>query len=175
MVEIWKDIKDYENSYTVSNKGNVINKRSGKKLKGSIDSVGYPKVALCVNSKVKEFRIHRLVGFAFVDGYFSGAIINHKDSDKTNNIFTNLEWTDKSGNQKHAIKSGMFKPPVMFGKNNKNSKRVIDIKTGVIYECVRMAAESIKISQSYLSQMLRGDRNNKTNLEYMGNFQKFKK
>ena len=41
---------------------------------------------------------HRLVATCFVDGYFEGAVVNHKDGNTLNNHYTNLEWTTQRNN-----------------------------------------------------------------------------
>lgn len=40
-MEIWKDIKGYENKYQVSNKGNIRNIKTGKQLKIQFYKSGY--------------------------------------------------------------------------------------------------------------------------------------
>ena len=50
-MEIWKDIQGYENSYQVSNLGNVRNKRTNKLIKPFKNNKGYLRVGLYSNSK----------------------------------------------------------------------------------------------------------------------------
>lgn len=42
--------------------------------------------------------IHRLVAEYFVDGYFDGAVVNHKDGNNRNNDYSNLEWVTQKEN-----------------------------------------------------------------------------
>lgn len=53
--------------------------------------------------------VHRLVAKSFVANpnpeQFD--MVNHLDGDKANNHFSNLEWTDNSGNQRHAFDTGL--------------------------------------------------------------------
>jgi hypothetical protein len=49
-IEIWKDIKNYEGIYKVSNFGNVINVKTLRILKPSITK-GYKRVSLWCNGK----------------------------------------------------------------------------------------------------------------------------
>lgn len=109
MEEIWRPIKDYEGLYEVSNLGNVKSLKNNhgndreKVLKPSKDNNGYLFVTLYKNGKSKIFKIHRLVGFAFVDGYFDGAHIDHIDTNKENNIWTNLKWVTHEENMKNPL------------------------------------------------------------------------
>lgn len=182
MVEIWENIKilGFEKLYMVSNLGRVkslkriINHpKKGKSLlkekilKAKIDSTGYPRVILHFNKLSKTVRVHRLVAECFVDGHFNNAIVNHIDSNKTNNIYSNLEWTDKSGNQIHAIKNGKFRPPVMIGSSNVRSKKVINIITNKVFCSAKETSSYTGINYSYLVQMLNGRRKNKTNFKYV--------
>lgn len=115
MDEIWKDIKGYEGRYRISNIGRVLcvervqkwGKRHIKervltpKKKGKKNP--YLTIILYDNSgKDKTYHIHRLVALHFVEGYFSGADVNHKDGNKSNNVYTNLEWCTRSENQLHS-------------------------------------------------------------------------
>jgi hypothetical protein len=67
--EVWKDIKNYEGLYEVSNFGNVRSLKYGKikYLKPAKNKGGYYFVILCKNGKTKNFRIHRLVANAFIE------------------------------------------------------------------------------------------------------------
>lgn len=100
-MEIWKDIEGYE-CYQISNYGNVKNKQTQKLLKGDINNCGYKRVTLYIPHR-KRFFIHQLVAYHFVDGYANDLIVNHKDGNKQNNCYTNLEWCTRSQNDKHAF------------------------------------------------------------------------
>lgn len=69
------------------------------KLKPWIDSRGYHWIRLVEGRNKRSESIHRLVAFAFCEGYFEGAVVNHKDANPHNNHYTNLEWCT----QKHNI------------------------------------------------------------------------
>ena len=67
--EVWKDVKNYEGLYQVSNLGNVKSLRFNKEriLKTSLSGIGYHKVSLCDVGLVKTHKIHKLVAIAFLD------------------------------------------------------------------------------------------------------------
>ena len=96
MQEQWKDVKGYEEYYQVSNTGKIKSIKYEKLLKPKLTKYGYREVGLSKNGESKYFKVHRLVAFAFVENpnteYFNQ--VNHKDEDKTNNAYTNLEWCD---------------------------------------------------------------------------------
>jgi hypothetical protein len=119
-MEKWKNITGYEN-YQVSNYGRIkslartITKSIGshtvkdKLLSTKALSAGYPTVNLCNDGAIDNIRIHRLVAIAFVDNPNPDIynFVNHKDHDKTNNHYKNLEWTDQAGNMLAAAKMGI--------------------------------------------------------------------
>lgn len=95
-MEIWKDIKDYEGLYQISNYGRVKSlsnsqKRKEKILKPEIRT-GYYSINLCKNGNQKNTRIHRLVAEAFIPNPDNLLCVNHKDENKLNNKVENLEW-----------------------------------------------------------------------------------
>lgn len=54
------------------------------------------------NRKQRQFFVHRLVASAYCDGYDPLLTVNHKDGNKLNNHYTNLEWVTRSENSLHA-------------------------------------------------------------------------
>lgn len=68
---------------------------------------GYLECAFMVQGKRKKLTVHRLVGKAFVDGYFDGASIDHIDCNKKNNRADNLEWVTLSENTRRQWASGL--------------------------------------------------------------------
>ena len=52
-------------------------------------------------------------------------------------------------------------------KRENKRKKVIDTTTGIIYDSLRLAAESMNIPKSNLSKYLVGTRTNKTTLKYL--------
>ena len=105
--EIWKEIKEYEGLYEVSTLGNVKGLTSGKILKPSYRG-GYNAVGLSKNGKSITFPIHRLVALNFLDKIDNCNIVNHKNGNKYDNEVDNLEWTNTSGNTKHARDTGLI-------------------------------------------------------------------
>lgn len=100
----WKQVQGF--NYYVSDEGNVKNSQ-GKVLKPYNNGNGYLKVTLYKNGKKHRLFVHRLVGFAFVNGYESGLTIDHLDMNKQNNNASNLEWISLEENVKrmHSHKS----------------------------------------------------------------------
>ena len=104
--EIYKEIPGWEGLYLISNFGNVLSLKNNLKLKPIVNNMGYGRIQLFKNGYKTRHYIHRLVAENFVDGYFEGAVVNHKDFNKMNNRADNLEWVSPSENSKHAYDNG---------------------------------------------------------------------
>ena len=159
MEEIWKDIEGYEGIYQVSNIGRVKRLkgfcRKEEKIISFYLNKGYRAVNLYRNNKLKAMPIHRLVALSFIENTHNKPQVNHIDGVKINNCVENLEWNTRSENIKHAYEIGL----------NKTTK-LIDYTTGVIYDSIRKASYHFPFPETHLAKMLRGERPNRTNLEY---------
>lgn len=123
--EIFKDIKDYELLYQISNFGNVKSLKRDKEkiLKPSINTGGYLQVGLCKNGIKKTHDIHKLVAIHFLGHSPNGheLVINHKDFNKSNNSVHNLEivTTRENTNKKHLKSSSKYTGVYWHKQKNK--------------------------------------------------------
>jgi len=81
-----------------------------KEVKQRLNKYGYMQLGITNKDGVRKFiQVHRLVGMAFISNPEKKEQINHKDGNKTNNHYLNLEWVTASENQKHAFRTGLSK------------------------------------------------------------------
>lgn len=125
MKEIWKDIKDYEELYQVSNLGRVRSMpRKGTHinkihiLKSNKNYKGYLHVSLTKKCVSKTKSIHRLVAETFIPNPDNLPQVNHKDGNKLNNCVDNLEWITNYDNLIHSIRIGLRKNSYKKGKDH---------------------------------------------------------
>lgn len=124
--EIWKDIKDLEGWYQISNIGRVkrLKKRHcnhGKTnvvirdyiLTPIVDKKGYLTVTLPINGGRKIFKIHRLVAEAFIPNPENKAQIDHINRNVADNCVENLRWCTNKENQLNRNDNAILK---CFGK-----------------------------------------------------------
>lgn len=126
--EIWLHINGYKN-YMISNYGRVKNinyKSKGieKILEPTENSYGYLYVRLYENTKTKQFSIHRLVAYAFIENPYSKPQVNHINGIKTDNRAINLEWCSNKENSDHAWNNGLKENVInsATGENNGSCK-----------------------------------------------------
>ena len=100
-MEIWKDIEGYEGRYQVSAWGRVRNAQTGDVITPYKNHKGYLKVTLSKDRVRGKFRVNRLVAMAFIPNPYDFPQVNHKDGNKENNSYTNLEWATNAMNAKH--------------------------------------------------------------------------
>ncbi len=181
-MEIWKDIKNYEGYYKVSDRGRVMamdrfimhrgikSFRAGRLLKPSRPKTGYYGIRLCKCGLVSSFLIHRLVGRAFILNPNNKKCINHLDGNKINNNVKNLEWATYSENEIHSY-NVLGKKHSMKGRYGKDSNRSIPVlqisKDNEFireFDSISDAAKVIAISPSNISMVCTGK--NKTAAGY---------
>jgi hypothetical protein len=65
------------------------------------DKDGYMRLRLNGNGKRYGVLVHRLVAMAYIPNPENLPCVNHKDEDKANNHYTNLEWCSVDYNNKY--------------------------------------------------------------------------
>lgn len=105
--EEWKTIKAFP-GYEVSNFGRV--RKGDFVLKNqTMKKNGYKVVNLYDgNNNYKTVTVHKLVAEEFMGPCPKGYQVNHKDTNKTNNRDSNLEYMTPIENTVHAMKSGCW-------------------------------------------------------------------
>lgn len=166
--EIWKPIKGYEDLYEISSLGHVISKDrivlcsdgkkrkiKGRPIKNIKADTGYYSVGLRKNNKTELCLIHRLVALHFLEPVEGKNVVNHKDGNKLNNNYENLEWCTLSENFKHAWRTHLCHSSELTGGSKAVNK--IDLKTGNVIETyisVASAARKNNINPSGIGMVV---------------------
>ena len=147
---MWKPVTGYESLYEVSDNGEIrscdryintdirhVKSRliKGKTLFQNQKRNGYLTVDLCKEGKVKTTLVHRIVAEAFLPNPDGLRFVNHKDSNRTNNAVSNLEWVTSSENRHHGMEFGNVTFPAKSVRCFENQK---------VFESPQQAAEWIK-------------------------------
>lgn len=108
----FKQLKE-DSDYLIYEDGRLFSKKSNRFLSGKIDNVGYRVYALAICDKLsvsgrklqKMLYAHRLVAEYFLDNPNNLPYVHHKDENKLNNHYSNLEWvTPEKNMQEHNKK-----------------------------------------------------------------------
>lgn len=181
MLEIWRDIKDYEGLYQVSNLGRVkslerlIKKRNGfRRIPETVLTTiktekGYLRVGLWKNGKCKKHSVHRLVGIMFSDMVewtesaknrpFEELEINHKNEfDKTNNCVINLQWCTNEDNLFYGTRIDRITEKLTNHPNTSKSiiQYTLDNQFVAEYPSIAEAYRQTGILSSYICKNLKG-------------------
>ena len=164
-MENWKKIKGFEN-YEVSNLGNVKSFCFKKEriLKHKTDKDGYLCIALFLNKKIYYIKIHRLVMQHFGVG-IEKETVNHIDGNKKNNCISNLEWSTRSENNKHAYLIGL---KVQDAEHLKKRIKINKLDFEKTFNSINEAAVELGLDANCLSKVCRGK--HKTHKKYTAIF-----
>ena len=154
-----KPIKDFEDVYAITDKGEVVNLNTGNKTFGYLNKKGY-LVFDFRRRGGKTVPIHRLVAKAFIPNPNNLPQVNHIDGNKTNNKLENLEWCTNGQNQKHAFANGLQKGNFQHHNSKLTQEEVIYIKNNYKYGClgygIRSLAKKFNVCDSTIKQIIRG-------------------
>ena len=135
MEEIWKDVKDYEGLYQISNLGRIksLPKKTNNQysnieiiMKQPLQGIGYYSIQLRKDKKFKTLMVHRLLSEVFIPNPENKKQVNHINGIKSDNRLENLEWVTSSENMKHAFRTGLKSNHGEFHPMHKLSE--IDVK-----------------------------------------------
>ena len=103
-------INGKETPYIISTEGKIYNNQ-GKQLKTRINNSGYLIVDIYIEPKHKKtILVHRAVAETFIPNPYGKKTVNHKDGNKLNPCYYNLEWSTYSENNTHALKNDLRQP-----------------------------------------------------------------
>ncbi len=138
--EIWKDIKDFEGLYRISNYGRVkhlgywrehIGRNQFTTFKTKyyvkehilkVKKDRYLRVQLYKDKRnYKYYGVHQLVGKHFIDNPDNKPIIDHKNKNTYDNRVNNLQWVTYSENAKYGYDRGR---ELQTGIKNHSSKLI---------------------------------------------------
>jgi len=101
-------------TYLIYEDGTCYNKKTNRYLKPRQGK--YFRYSLSLNGKVSDHYIHRLVGQYYLinNNPLEKIEINHKDGDRYNNHYLNLEWVSKKENLKHQKENYLYGDRMVF-------------------------------------------------------------
>lgn len=156
MQEVWKTIENTNNTYFISNMGNVKSLKgrnaNGRILKPYIINSGYKMVNMMVDGKKQRKLVHRLVASSFLH-LKEGLVVNHKNGDKLDNRLVNLEVCSYKENSEHAHKNGLVN---MNSVRKKVNMYDMQYNYQESFDSITEAFNKTKIDISGISKCCRG-------------------
>ena len=177
-MELWKPIINYEGLYEVSNLGRIrgldrkVIRSDGRSrtIKGTIikpkpTKDGYLRVQLSKCNRFKWYFVHRLVLTAFSPcDNMDKLIVNHKDFNRQNNAFDNLEWMNHSDNIRYSIDNGRYEDAHKNCTKGEECSRAVYTNEEVLN--IRYMYDELKYSMSEIVYKLYGIRRMDNPKEY---------
>ena len=145
------------NTYSISEDGEIKNIKTGRAISQREDKDGYMVCNLSTTNKRQQtFKVHRLVALMYVenDNPEVKVQVNHKDENKKNNHYSNLEWCTLHYNINYGLRTKKAITP---------RERAIIIKnenTGdvVKFESIASACRMLNLDPRHLGEVLSGTR-----------------
>lgn len=141
--ELWSIIYIDKNitKYMISNHGRVMNIITGGLLNPCSSNHGYPYLTIRANNKSYRMDIHKYVALYFVSNPNPKicTVVHHRDSNKQNFYYKNLQWVTPSDNTKYAVLNG----DSPSGENSPNSK----ISTETAEKICKMLSDGFRICE----------------------------
>lgn len=149
----WKEIPGYKGLYKISENGTVWSSYAGGREKAQQESQGYKRVKL----GTKYQSVHRIVCELWNGSGEEGQEVNHKDGNRANNHYQNLEWVSHSENIRHSYQELERSRDREYLKGNKfNSTKTILKREGEQLEFIdkQDASRYLERADNYVNNRL---------------------
>lgn len=146
-----RPIPGFEELYAVTPDGRVWAYPRDKKkgniwLKSRLDTDGNLIVSLIKNKKLTIIKVAKIVALTYIRKQSGKSSIKHKDGNKLNNHFKNLEWISLTEFHKNRLKAPLAGV----------SKRVKCITTGEVFNSISEAAKQKGICAPGITSACKG-------------------
>lgn len=161
-----KPIANFENRYSITRQGEVINLATNTALTPIKNPNGYLKVGLADGKGGHtQLSIHVLVAKHFLPNPYAHKQVNHIDGNKENNHMSNLEWCSASRNINHALETGLrpgymsaddkekYLQRVLAGEQVKDIAAAINRRPETLHKMLRTTATRLGLAAEWESQM----------------------
>lgn len=156
------EIKNF-NNYYITTCGEVISKKTKRKMTKTMDNVGYYWVGIVRNDGVlKKIRIHRLMAISYLNLNYMNKKqnINHINSNKKDNYIRNLEIVNNSYNTNEGYKNNCYTT------RNKIKIRAYNEIEDSIFSSVRECSKKLNISRKLIPLIINNEKPNNTNYKF---------
>ena len=149
LYEVGKDGTVWSLNYNHTGQRKQLRPRPFKKL-------GYLKVPLCKDGKMKNRPVHQLVLNAYLSKPSPELVVMHLDSAPANNHLENLAWGTNKENLNDTHRLALMSE--VMTNHPATSTSVLCVETGVVYPSVHEASRQTGISRGNISACLKGKR-----------------
>lgn len=134
--------------YVIYNDGRVYSVKHKMFVKSRANDRGYLRVYISKGKRGygNHVKVHRLVALHFVENPNKYKEVNHKDGNKLNNHYSNLEWTTRSANIKHAIDNKLL---ISVHSENHGMAKLTNIQAKAIKEDLKNGIKPKEIAKTY--------------------------
>lgn len=155
MKEVFKDIPEWEDAYSISNIGRIWSKKMKHFIAIRTSNHGYLTADLFTRRKGvvrrKKIYVHRVVAQCFVPNPQNKPIVDHIDNDKTNCVYTNLQWVSNSEN----VKKGYLQNKEYRRNKFKKCPVYINTTPKVYFDSMAECAKSLGLPKERIKTVLR--------------------
>ena len=114
-------------NYLITEEGRVYSLIRKRYLKPHDNGIGYKQVFLKGDDLTRRWhKLHRLIALCYVDNPDNKPEVNHKDRNKANNHYTNLEWMTHKENINHSYETGRVR---ISGASHWNTGKEASLET----------------------------------------------
>lgn len=163
-------VVSYASNYIIYPNGKLKNKNTDKFLVGQVSKNGYLSYNIRTNKNGKKrIYAHRIVAESFIPNPEGKEQVNHKDGDKLNNFYNNLEWATPKENIAHAVKELGFTPPPFSKEAREKQAKAVSLKVAkydskgnliCVYPSIIEASRKEKISRHSIRDVIKGKKGN---------------